>query len=321
MSTSETTVRCLTRGTTLTVLLLIVSSCGQSVTAPTPPPTIPPLLRVEGSQAILLPGETAQLQVMKYEDGRRTDLTLSAVWSSSDVSVVAVSSPGLATAVAPGAADVSAAVDSRSATILIRVTRSHQEVSGQIDPEVAADIIDHNQEINSNLHKGTITRFELPIPVFVSAEFTKAFNDFALGGVQAWQRATGLPFVFLDQDVEPQIRWLAYPRQDNRAGTGVASANLDNSLRSVWITMPTSWSGIPWTNAGATIIHEMGHAIGIFGHPSWGRVMAPAELFPGQSWLNTEPNEREIRFVRELYALPHGAHLERDGTWVVRWGG
>ena len=31
-----------------------------------------------------------------------------------------------------------------------------------------------------------------------------------------------------------------------------------------------------------------------------------------------QPCARELQFIVQLYQLPIGAHLERDGTWVVR---
>ena len=146
--------------------------CGRAPTSPTPSPPSPPTLRVLAPQAtILVPGESAQLQAMKYESGGSADRTTAATWTSSDPSVATVSPGGLVVAVATGNADVSASVDGLTAALGIRVTTSHAQLVGRIDPEVAADIIGNNQDLPYNKHRGTITRCDLPIRVYVDRSF------------------------------------------------------------------------------------------------------------------------------------------------------
>jgi hypothetical protein len=101
---------------------------GRSPTSPTTT-AAPPHLRVLGPAAILVPGETAQLQAMKYWNGTSADLTQSALWTSSDSSVATVSSGGLAVAVGAGQADISAAAEDLVSTIGVRVTAVRERLS------------------------------------------------------------------------------------------------------------------------------------------------------------------------------------------------
>jgi len=55
--------------------------------------------------------------------------------------------------------------------------------------------------------------------------------------------------------------------------------------------------------------HELGHAIGIFGHPPGGIMSAPM--------VGTTASQRDINMLVQLYHLPHGARIEHDGSWKV----
>jgi hypothetical protein len=265
--------------------------------------------------AILVPGESAQLQAVRYWKGTSADLTNSASWTSSDLSVATVTNGGLVTAVGAGDAEVAASADGLRSTIGIRVTASHERLSGQIDPEVAADIVTYNQEAGylANPHRGVIARFDLPIRVYVDLSFGR-FGDCDRRAVKSWQTRTGLPIVFLDSNVEPRMEMVVLATEDYRARTVVQSVNLDNSFRAVSVILPTSKGGCTAANEDTTT-HEVGHALGILGHPDWGDVMAYGVPWTG---VARQPNEREVRLLVELYRLPLGAHVEPDGTWVVR---
>jgi hypothetical protein len=302
--------------------LLIVAlawACGGSPTSPSPTPAPSHRLRLSGPAAILIPGQSVQLTATKIDyDGTKTvttDRTQTAVWLSSDLTVATVSSAGLVLAVAAGSAEVSASADGLTSSLTVRVTPSHDTLNGQIDPEVAADIIAQNQDVGvgANKNRGIITRFELPIRVYVDPEFTRLFGaDCAKRGAAPWQSATGLPLLFVNDNVEPRVQVVTLVTGDNRARTFLDSVNLDNSLRVVSLVIPTPWAPLCDED---TMIHEFGHVLGIAGHPEWGGVMAYVYGNPGVR----QPSVREVRLVTELYKLPLGAHLESDGSWVIQW--
>jgi hypothetical protein len=55
--------------------------------------------------------------------------------------------------------------------------------------------------------------------------------------------------------------------------------------------------------------HELGHTLGIFGHPPGGLMSAPM--------VGSTASQREINMLVQLYRLPHGARIDPDGTWKV----
>jgi hypothetical protein len=55
--------------------------------------------------------------------------------------------------------------------------------------------------------------------------------------------------------------------------------------------------------------HELGHAIGIFGHPSGGLMASPM--------IGSTATQRDINLLVQLYRLPHGTTIGPDGTWRV----
>ena len=53
--------------------------------------------------------------------------------------------------------------------------------------------------------------------------------------------------------------------------------------------------------------HEIGHALGFLGHSGNGLMQSGFDVL----------SDREVKMVRTLYSLPHGARLEVDGRWTV----
>ncbi len=310
-----------------TCLHLVAVACGGSPTAPSTSSTSSAptqTLTVSGPQGILIPGETVQLQAIEhyYPAGNQADRTPTAMWRSSNTVIAIVSSEGLVTATAPGAADISATFENLTTTTGIRVATSHALFSGQIDPDVAADIIAYNQNPGGsfNRYPGIINRFDLPIRVYVDPAFARAFADCAQRAITAWQAGTGLPVTYIDQDAEPRVRWIVQPIADGHPYTRVESVNLDNSYRSVVVVLPTGMAPRPDLPGNCpdpvldTATHEFGHGQGIIQHPPWGGVMEYRETWTGLR----QPNAREFRMITELYKLPLGAHVNPDGSWVVR---
>ncbi len=69
----------------------------------------------------MLTGTTAQLGAQRFKDGTGTDKTADTTWSSSDNSVVTVSTKGRLTAKAPGRTTVKGTVDGKSASVQVIV--------------------------------------------------------------------------------------------------------------------------------------------------------------------------------------------------------
>ena len=55
--------------------------------------------------------------------------------------------------------------------------------------------------------------------------------------------------------------------------------------------------------------HELGHTLGIFGHPPGGLMSAPM--------VGSTASQREINMLVQLYRLPHGTRIDPDGAWKV----
>jgi hypothetical protein len=123
-----------------------------TLTLTTVPPPMPESLRIETPQAVLLPGEMAQLSVLgTLVDDSELDLTLRADWTtyrSSNSSIAAVSNDGLVTAGSTGVAFVSATNDGAFASLRVVVTLATvtTTVEGSVldgatnDPVVGADV-------------------------------------------------------------------------------------------------------------------------------------------------------------------------------------
>lgn len=190
--------------------------------------------------------------------------------------------------------------------------------SGHIDdPDTVADLLTYNQggsvgfsipvEGAIQRSKGIITRWELPIPVYVDPSIDA---DCVEDAIAYWQSVTGLPFVLLDANADPRLTV-------RTAGSG--ELHVAAGLGLVYRTFPTNRARLAvvkilerkahCSSPSVLYRHELGHAIGIFGHPPGGLMSAPM--------VGTTATQREINMLVQLYRLPHGARIEADGTWSV----
>jgi hypothetical protein len=190
--------------------------------------------------------------------------------------------------------------------------------SGRIESaEVAADLITYNQEVNVGLSipvegaieraKGIITRWELPIPVYVDASIV---GDCAQNALDYWASATGLTFTLVAAAAEPRvvIRAAGPDELNVAAGSGLVYRTFpDNSARLGVVKILTSEARC--SAPSALFRHEIGHAIGIFGHVPGGLMSSPP--------IGTTASQREVNILTQLYRLPHGTQIAADGTWKV----
>jgi hypothetical protein len=105
-----------------------VGACGgspaaPSSTGPAPPSLVVNALRIGGNVALTSVGETSQLTATAvYSDGSEKDVSRETAWSSTQTSVVTVSSSGLVTVAAFGVATIVARYDTRTVSIAMRPT-------------------------------------------------------------------------------------------------------------------------------------------------------------------------------------------------------
>ena len=129
-----------------------------------------------------------------------------------------------------------------------------------------------------------------------------------------WQSAVGITYELIDPPTEPRL--LVRPGTDGLGPQGGGRALVDgtyeddNRARSGLVVLEPG--GGVFCRSGPTLCqmlhrHEIGHALGFFGHSNSG-------LMAGNSHFLTE-TERQIMLT--LYSLPHGAVVVPGGNWSV----
>jgi len=192
------------------------------------------------------------------------------------------------------------------------------DASGRIQSlDTVADLITYNQAESVGLSvpvegaiqraTGIITRWELPVPVYVDPSIK---GNCAEESLNYWQSVTGISFTFVAADAEPRITMRA---------AGSDELNIASGLGLVYRTYPNNrarlgvvkilTSAANCAAPSALFRHELGHAIGIFGHPPGGLMSSPM--------VGITASQREINILVQLYKLPHGTRIESDGTWKV----
>jgi hypothetical protein len=192
------------------------------------------------------------------------------------------------------------------------------DVSGRIENlDTAADLITYNQAANVGLSipvegaiqrsSGIITRWEIPIPLYVDKSIGGNCAEEALA---YWQSVTGLPFVLVGADAEPRLTVRAAGSDELNVAIGsglVYRTYPNNRARLAVVKILTSYASC--SPPSALFRHELGHTLGIFGHPPGGLMGAPM--------VGTTASQREINMLVQLYRLPHGVRIEPDGMWRV----
>jgi hypothetical protein len=198
------------------------------------------------------------------------------------------------------------------------VPRPTGELSGRIESlATVSDLITYNQAESVGLSipvegriersTGIVTRWELPIPLYVDPSIQ---GDCAQEALRYWQSATGITFTLVAADAEPRITVRAAgPDELNiAAGSGLVYRTYSNNRARLGVVkILTSFANC--TSPSTLFRHELGHTIGIFGHPAGGLMSSPS--------VGTTASQREIDLLVQLYRLPHGTRIESDGTWRV----
>jgi hypothetical protein len=192
------------------------------------------------------------------------------------------------------------------------------DLSGRIESlDTAADLITYNQSANVGLSvpvegrieraTGLITRWELPIPVYVDPSIKGNCVQEAL---TYWQSVTGLPFTFVTADAEPRntVRAAGSDELNIAAGLGLVYRTYPNNRARLGVVKILTVDAT-CTAPSVLFRHELGHILGIFGHPPGGLMGAPM--------VGSIASQREINMLVQLYRLPHGTRIDPDGAWKV----
>ena len=190
--------------------------------------------------------------------------------------------------------------------------------SGRIDnSDTAADLVTYNQAANVGLSipvegaiqrtVGIITRWELPIPVYVDPSI---IGNCVGEAMAYWQSVTGLSYVLVGADAEARItvRSAGSDELNIAIGSGLVYRTYPNNRARLGVVRILT-SNANCTAPSALFRHELGHTLGIFGHPPGGLMGAPM--------VGTTASQREINFLTQLYRLPHGTRIDPDGSWRV----
>jgi hypothetical protein len=137
----------------------------------------------------------------------------------------------------------------------------------------------------------------------------------AMAALEYWRDAAGITFVLTNTDTTPRL--LIRPGTDGLAPQGGGRAGpdgtypADNQLSSGLVVFEPGGGNYCLSSAQSCRYlyrHEVGHALGFFSHSGLTGLMQSG---------SDQLHERELRMIQALYALPHGARVEPDGTWQV----
>ena len=192
------------------------------------------------------------------------------------------------------------------------------EVSGRIENlDTVADLLAYNQAANVGLSipvegaiqraQGIITRWELPIPVYVDPSIT---GNCVTEALAYWQSVTGLSFVMVGAADEPRntVRAAGSNELNIAIGSGLVYRTYPNNRARLGVVKILT-SNASCSAPSALFRHELGHTLGIFGHPPGGLMSAPM--------VGITASQREINLLVQLYKLPHGTRIDPDGSWSV----
>src|SRR5262249_2046937 len=145
--------------------------------------------------------------------------------------------------------------------------------------------------------KGVISRWELPIPIYVDSSIRAANVEEA---VRYWESAAGLSFNRVRANATPRltVRAATAGELNIAIGLGLVYRTYGNNRAQLGVVKIRTDYADCSANCSDLYRHELGHAIGIFGHVAGGALMAAPQV-------GTDASEREINMLIQLYRLPH----------------
>ena len=155
---------------------------------------------------------------------------------------------------------------------------------------------------------GIVARWELPVRVYVEPAVSVSNVERALA---YWQSLAGVPYVLSAADTEPRILVRAgtqglFAGAEGRGGIDATYQN--NRARSGLVEIRPDLAACDFSQLSCAVLYErvFGGALVLFGQ-------VPGGITFGAS----RASGREVNMLVELYRLPHGVHIEPDGTWRV----
>jgi hypothetical protein len=186
--------------------------------------------------------------------------------------------------------------------------------SGKIsDTQAAADIVTLNMQSTgggSFRRSDLISRWELPVPVYLDASLSAVDRNRAIAALDYWQSAAGLTYTVVTSNALPRL--LIRSGTDGLASQGGGRALVDgtfsnNRVRSALVVYePGGGTYCQTDRCDYLFRHELGHTLGIYENSGFGLMSNKTELDP-----------REKALFAILYSLPHGSRVQSDGSWQV----
>jgi hypothetical protein len=179
------------------------------------------------------------------------------------------------------------------------------------DPEIVQNILEHNQDSrNGGKRAGFISRWELPVPVHLAAGIDQ---NYAIEALEYLEEYAGISYVLVSANADPRVT--VRTGTDGLGGSagargGIEAVYSNNRSRRGIVVIGPNYAPCQASEGCMNVYrHELIHALGIYGHLTYDP--RPPYIGPGSYPF------KEMAVLKSLYALPHGAKLNGDGTWQV----
>jgi hypothetical protein len=141
--------------------------------------------------------------------------------------------------------------------------------------------------------------------------------DMMTDAVEYWESALGIRLRVIESDVPPRVLVRTgtdgLGSADARGGVDGTDPTDNRAVSAIIVVAPGGGRSCAASIRSCRILyrHELGHALGFFGHTETGLMRGDSEVL----------SERERRMMITLYSLPHGARVGPDGSWEVAASG
>lgn len=174
----------------------------------------------------------------------------------------------------------------------------------------------------------TVARWKsFPITLKLPAESPESWKKNLQVGINEWNRFIPLQAVTSAENCDIEVSWVNKLLPGVLGVTRLTTPAKGSIHVEIWLLRPTFYPpDVPEHAVQVAFMHELGHAVGIFGHSSGqDDLMASAELslaMKGKAApksLTVEP--KDLNTLRQIYdapALPSGFLLSQPIEWTAR---